>query len=198
MVPAVPRPPNGLPPPRLPGTDAAAVTVVASASSTGGIVAANNHQSQGGTPAPSNLAGWPWIDVDAPAGAEADADRPSLAAVLDELRDLTGPPVRAVVRAGSAGPTLLAAAPWLALDRRRDCAGFHALRHAFISVADRDLMLPPSLTKRLVNHSRPQDVTEGYAADWTMKQLRDPAQRIADRIDSLILDGGAPPAARTA
>ena len=33
------------------------------------------------------------------------------------------------------------------------------------SVADRDLMLPASLTKRLVNHSRPQDVTAGYAAD---------------------------------
>ena len=66
---------------------------------------------------------------------------------------------------------------------------FHALRNCFISVADRDLMLPASLTKRLVNHSRPQDVTEGYAADWTMEQLRDAAQRIADRIDTLIRDG---------
>ena len=72
---------------------------------------------------------------------------------------------------------------------------FPALRNCFISVADRDLMLPASLTKRLVNHSRPQDVTEGYAADWTMEQLRDAAQRIADRIDSLICNGmpaGAP------
>ncbi len=63
---------------------------------------------------------------------------------------------------------------------------FHALRNCFITVADRDLMLPPSLTKRLVNHARPQDVTEGYAADWTMDQLRDAAQKIADRIDELI------------
>ena len=43
----------------------------------------------------------------------------------------------------------------------------HALRNCFITVANRDLMLPVSLTKRLVNHARPQDVTEGYAADWT-------------------------------
>ena len=50
----------------------------------------------------------------------------------------------------------------------------------------RCLMLPTNLTKRLVNHARPQDVTEGYAADWTMEQLRESAQRIADRIDELI------------
>ena len=54
---------------------------------------------------------------------------------------------------------------------------------------DRDLMLPASLTKRLVNHARPQDVTEGYAADWTMEQLRDAAQRIADRIDETVRQG---------
>ena len=32
----------------------------------------------------------------------------------------------------------------------------------------------PSLTKRLVNHARPNDVIEGYAADWTIVQLREP------------------------
>ena len=63
---------------------------------------------------------------------------------------------------------------------------FHALRNCFITVADRELMLPTSLTKRLVNHARPQDVTEGYASDWTGEQLRDAAQRIADRIDALV------------
>ena len=47
-------------------------------------------------------------------------------------------------------------------------------------------MLPRSLTKRLVNHARPGGVTEGYAADWTVEQLRGPAQRIADRIDELM------------
>ena len=63
---------------------------------------------------------------------------------------------------------------------------FHGLRNAFITVAERELMLPRSLTKRLVNHARPPDVTEGYAADWTVEQLREPAQRVADRIDELI------------
>ena len=63
---------------------------------------------------------------------------------------------------------------------------FHGLRNAFITVAERELMLPRSLTKRLVNHARPSDVTEGYAADWTVEQLREPAQRVADRIDELI------------
>ena len=63
---------------------------------------------------------------------------------------------------------------------------FHGLRNCFITVAERELMLPRSLTKRLVNHARPGDVTEGYAADWTVEQLREPAQRIADRIDQLM------------
>ena len=63
---------------------------------------------------------------------------------------------------------------------------FHGLRNAFITVAERELMLPRSLTKRLVNHARPPDVTEGYAADWTVEQLREPAQRVADRIDQLM------------
>ena len=63
---------------------------------------------------------------------------------------------------------------------------FHGLRNAFITVAEREFMLPRSLTKRLVNHARPSDVTEGYAADWTIPQLREPAQRIADRIDELM------------
>ena len=67
---------------------------------------------------------------------------------------------------------------------------FHGLRNCFITVAERELMLPPSLTKRLVNHARPNDVTEGYAADWTVAQLREPAQRIADRIKALMNDPG--------
>ena len=62
---------------------------------------------------------------------------------------------------------------------------FHGLRNAFITVAERELMLPRSLTKRLVNHARRRDVTESYAAEWTVEQLREPAQRVADRIDEL-------------
>ncbi len=64
---------------------------------------------------------------------------------------------------------------------------YHGLRNCFITVAERDLMLPSTLTKRLVNHARPNDVTEGYAADWTLVQLREPAQRIADKIDALMV-----------
>ena len=63
---------------------------------------------------------------------------------------------------------------------------FHGLRNSFISVTERELLLPCSLTKRLVNHSRGSDVTEGYAADWTVEQLREPTQRIADRINALM------------
>ena len=73
---------------------------------------------------------------------------------------------------------------------------FHGLRNAFITVAERDLMLPRSLTKRLVNHAPPPDVTEGYAADWTVEQLREPAQRIADHIDAVM--AANPTACRTA
>ncbi len=69
---------------------------------------------------------------------------------------------------------------------------FHALRNCFITVAERELMLPSTLTKRLVNHARPNDVTEGCAADWTVAQLREPAQRIADRIETLMRDVAAP------
>ncbi|MCY4440184.1 MAG: tyrosine-type recombinase/integrase [Deltaproteobacteria bacterium] len=63
---------------------------------------------------------------------------------------------------------------------------FRGLRNAFITVAERDLMLPRPLTKRLVNHARDDDITEGYAADWTVEQLREPAQRVADRIEALM------------
>ena len=63
---------------------------------------------------------------------------------------------------------------------------FHGFRNCFITVAERELMLPQSLTKRLVNHARSNDVTEGYASDWTAEQLREPAQRIADRVDVLM------------
>ena len=63
---------------------------------------------------------------------------------------------------------------------------YHGLRNAFITVAERDLMLPHVLTKRLVNHAPPNDVTEGYASHWTIGQLRGPAQRIADQIEALM------------
>ena len=66
---------------------------------------------------------------------------------------------------------------------------FHACRNCFITVAVRDLMLPDNLVKRLVNHAPSRDVTEGYAADWTLEQLRQATQRIADRIERLAAGG---------
>ena len=63
---------------------------------------------------------------------------------------------------------------------------FHALRNNFITIAEREIGLATSLTKRLVNHARPEDVTEGYAADWTLEQLLRGAQAVADRIDELM------------
>ncbi len=62
---------------------------------------------------------------------------------------------------------------------------FHACRNSFITVAVRDLMLPESLVKRLVNHAPSPDVTEGYAAEWTREELRKASQRIADRVEAL-------------
>ena len=63
---------------------------------------------------------------------------------------------------------------------------YHALRNCFVTVATHELKLPESLVKRLVNHRAREDVTQGYATQWTLEQLREPAQRIADRIDALI------------
>ena len=60
---------------------------------------------------------------------------------------------------------------------------YHRMRNCFITVAERELMSPHALTKRLVNHAPSNDVTEGYAADWTIGQLCEPAQRNADRIE---------------
>ena len=70
---------------------------------------------------------------------------------------------------------------------------YHGLRNCFITVGERDLLLPRALTRRLVNHAPGSDITEGYAADWTVGQLREPAQRIVDRIE-MLMNGDAPEA----
>lgn len=56
---------------------------------------------------------------------------------------------------------------------------FHGPRKAFITVAERKMMLPRSLTKRVVNHAQPADATQGYAADWPVEKLRRGASPIA-------------------
>ena len=71
---------------------------------------------------------------------------------------------------------------------------FHACRNCFITVGVRDLMLPESLVKRLVNHAPSKDVTERYAAEWTHEELGEASQRIADRIEALARQPLLPPA----
>ena len=62
---------------------------------------------------------------------------------------------------------------------------FDGLRTCFLEVAENDLMLPRALTRRLVTHTRPFRGVGSADSDWTTEQLRESAQRIADRIDEL-------------
>ena len=80
------------------------------------------------------------------------------------------------------------AAPERAQSARRGerSSGFTRLRNCFITVADRELMLPTNLTKRLVNHARPQGRDRGLCGGLDDGAVaRESAQRIADRIDAL-------------
>ncbi|MDE0032469.1 MAG: hypothetical protein OXU75_04995 [Deltaproteobacteria bacterium] len=47
-------------------------------------------------------------------------------------------------------------------------------------------VFPSRVSMWMSLHARRGDVTAGYATDWTVEQLREPAQRIADRIDELM------------
>jgi integrase len=60
----------------------------------------------------------------------------------------------------------------------------HDLRRTFVTVAEATDMSVLAL-KALVNHSLGKDVTEGYI-QMTAERLRAPAQRVADRLKSLI------------
>ena len=75
--------------------------------------------------------------------------------------------------------------PWIS-ERVGAKFWFHACRNCFITVAIRDVLLGDALVKRMVNHAPSRDVTAGYAADWTLEQLRGHSQRIADRIEELV------------
>ena len=69
---------------------------------------------------------------------------------------------------------------------------FDALRRCFLAVAEDELGLPAELAARLTGGgARPRDGARGHAPEWTMVELSDAAQRIADRIDELALTGGA-------
>ena len=79
--------------------------------------------------------------------------------------------------------------PRKAVERVRAVSGVHftvhSLRNTFITVAKRQVRLPDEEIKALVNHSVGNDVTEGYAAPLGVNDLRNPAQLVADRLESL-------------
>ena len=63
---------------------------------------------------------------------------------------------------------------------------FQGMRHCYLAVAERDLLLPSSLTSRLLNRAPICGIAAGHPADWTIEQLRGPAQRVADQIQALM------------
>ena len=81
---------------------------------TAGIVAWRDHPLFAGTVAPKDLARYPWIDFDWPAPASLDETRPSLAAILAQLRGAGPAGIVTVLRLGAAGLLALAGGPWLA------------------------------------------------------------------------------------
>ena len=81
---------------------------------TAGIVAWRDHPLFAGPVAPQDLARYPWIDFDWPAAASLDKSRPSLAAILDQLRSREPARIAAVLRLGAAGLFAMGRGPWLA------------------------------------------------------------------------------------
>ena len=81
---------------------------------TAGIVAWRDHPLFAGSVTPEDLARYPWIDFDWPAPASLDETRPSLAAILAQLRGEGPAGIVTVLRLGAAGLLALAGGPWLA------------------------------------------------------------------------------------
>ena len=63
---------------------------------------------------------------------------------------------------------------------------FQGMRNCYLAVAERDLLLPSSLTSRLLNRAPVGGIAAGHPDDWTIEQLRKPAQSIANRIEELM------------
>jgi integrase len=78
--------------------------------------------------------------------------------------------------------------PRFALRMVKDMTGIditpHDLRRTYVTVAESTDISPLAL-KALVNHSFGDDVTAGYIVA-TVERLRDPAQRVADRMMELV------------
>ena len=147
----------------------------------------------------SEVSGLRWGDIDASQSwlriRETKSGRPlklpvtrQVRAVLERRRESPGADGGWVFPGpGELGPYTRAGNWYARISQVADSKfWFHACRNCYVTVAVRDLMLPESLVKRLVNHRARGDVTQGYATQWTLEQPREPSQRIADRIDSLI------------
>ena len=80
---------------------------------TAGIVAHRGHPLHGARPTPGDLLRHPWLECYAAARSGADGRGPSLASVLERLRERTGERPGPVLHAGAAGLLLLAEGPWL-------------------------------------------------------------------------------------
>ena len=80
---------------------------------TAGIVARRDHPLQRTRPTPDDLVQTPWLDCYSSARPPADKRGPSLASVLERLRERTGERTGPVLRAGADGLPLLAKGPWL-------------------------------------------------------------------------------------
>ena len=146
----------------------------------------------------SEVSGLKWTDIDA-AGTwlrvpETKSGRPlelpvsrQVKGIVDRRRAAADAQGRWVFPGPSGRGPYKRAGDWYA--RISERAGtkfwFHACRNCFITVAVRDLMLPESLVRRLVNHAPSGDVTEGYAAAWTREELCEASQAIADRVEAL-------------
>ena len=63
---------------------------------------------------------------------------------------------------------------------------FQGMRNCYLAVAERELLLPPSLTSRLLNRAPVGGIAPGHPEDRTIEQLREPAQRIANKIEELM------------
>ena len=67
---------------------------------------------------------------------------------------------------------------------------FQGMRNCYLAVAERDLLLPSSLTSRLLNRAPIGGIAAGHPEDWTIEELREPGQRITNRIEELLGAGG--------
>ena len=80
---------------------------------TAGIVAHRGHPLHRARPTPGDLLRHPWLECYACAHPGAGGPGPSLASILERLRERTGERPGPVLRAGAAGLVLLAEGPWL-------------------------------------------------------------------------------------